>query len=1106
MRFLPVVFSFLIFFSCQLKEKQHVLFELISPEASGIDFQNRLIENEEFNIVEYLYYYNGGGVAIGDINNDGLSDIYLSANQQANKLYLNKGNFTFEDITDNAGVAALGNWKTGVSMIDVNADGWLDIYVCGVGSYKSFNGYNQLFINNGDLTFTERAKEFGLFFKGFSTQATFFDYDLDGDVDMYLANHSVHSQRTYGKLSLRYESDSLAGDRLYQNEFSQTGKTFFTDVTKSAGILSSQVGYGLSVGISDLNRDGYPDIYVSNDFNENDYVYINQQDGSFSQQSEVSLNHSSRFSMGNDVGDFNNDLWPDIVSLDMLPQDESVIKTSAGEDSYEVYNFKLKSGYGRQVSRNALQLSRGVNADQLLFTDIAPFAGVEATDWSWCPLLVDFDGDGWKDLFISNGIERRPNDLDYINFISDDSVQHVAQKDPLYLVRGMPEGKVSNFLYHNNGDLTFSDSTTAYGLSVEGISNGAAYADLDNDGDPDLVVNQLNANVLIYRNNSPASNFVKVKLQGDSLSGNRSGIGAKVILSQGVDEQIQEFFPVRGWCSSSDYALMFGLRKGEAPYKVTVVWPDGKISSAESSENNITISEKRTSGTFDYKKWNEYRPLLAAGERIDFVHRENEFNAFSREALMPHMESTEGPPLAKADINKDGLDDLFVGGAKGQRGEIFIQTIDGKFHRTTQADIERDALAEDVDAVFLDVENDGDQDLIVVSGGQEEMERTSSLEPRLYRNDGRGNFKRDGKAFTNIYLNASCVKPKDYDNDGDLDLFIGASVMPFLYGMSPVSMLLKNDGKGHFTLDPRWLGKSTFDNPTRVRPGLVKDAIWTDLNKDNLPDLILVGEWMPITILVQLENHKFSNVTESFGLQQSHGWWNTIAGDDFDGDGDIDFVVGNLGLNSRITASVDKPLKMYLGDFDSNGSSDHILVYYNGEDSYPFTSRDQLVKQIPPLKKKFLHYKDYRNVKLEDIVTPIQKGNSAEMRVNIFSSVYLNNEGSKFDISLLPTEAQFFPVFGLAIADVNEDGNKDILMVGNLSAVQPEYGAYDAGRGLVLVGDGSGNFESIGPRQSGFIMSGEGRDIEILNQPDQGEVLYVVSRNNDRVLSFKKVK
>lgn len=1091
----------LFLLSCKDEVKKTTLFKEIPSRESSVYFSNTLVEDDYFNIVEYLYFYNGGGVAIGDINGDSLPELFFTSNQGLNKLYLNKGNFKFQDITESASVAGNGNWNTGVTMADVNADGLLDIYVCGVGNYKKFNGYNELFINNGDLTFTERAEEYGLNFKGFSTQAGFFDYDLDGDLDMYLLNHSVHTQRSFGQVSLRHQHDSLAGDRLYKNQLIETGKTSFINVTSEAGILSSQIGYGLGLAFSDFNQDNYPDIYVSNDFHENDYLYINQKNGTFRMETAGSLPHTSRFSMGSDVADINNDLWSDVITLDMLPRDESVIKTSAGEDTYEVYKYKLKFGYGKQVSRNALQLNRGtIDSGKVMFSDIAQAAGIEATDWSWSPLAVDFDGDGWKDLFVSNGIVKRPNDLDYINYLSNDSS---GSQNSKVLISQMPEGRVSNYIFKNEKDLTFSNQTTLWGLLNPGFSNGAAYGDLDNDGDPDIVINRINESALLYRNQSDPGKFLKVSVQDNTKPGNRFAIGARVHVSYGGVEQMQEIQANRGWCSSSDMNLTFARLDSAKKATVIIEWPGGDVTSFESgSKHEVIIKSATNTVNVEHK---EPAHLMEPVNLFSVKHEEDDFNAFNRESLIPHMLSTQGPPAAVADCNGDGISDLFFGGGKNQEGAIFIQTGNGKFIKKITPDFITHKRAEDVDAVFTDVDNDGDVDLIVVSGGQEEINDKTLLNPRLYLNNGAGDFKFFPEAFLNIFLHASCVKPSDFDGDGDVDLFIGSSVMPFLYGMSPVSYLLENDGKGKFTPVVDWLGKSEFDNPTKVRPGMVKDAQWVDLNKDKLPDLILVGEWMPVTVLIQQPDHKFANATKEYGLAEVKGWWNTLEVADFDNDGDPDLIAGNFGLNSRIKVSVNKPLMMYLGDFDSNGGSDHILVYYNGENSYPFASRDQLVKQIPSLKKKFPNYKAYRDVKLEDIITPVQKGNSAVMHVTELRSVFLRNNNDRFSVEALPMEAQFFPVFDMLADDINHDGNMDVLLVGNLEATQPDFGAYDAGLGLLLLGDGMGNFKPIDPMSSGFVVKGEGRKIVPIKRVNSSTIDYVVTRNNDLVLSFQKV-
>ncbi len=1082
----------------QTENRSDTLFTKIPGRFSNITFNNTLEEDEHFNIIEYLYFYNGGGVSIGDINNDGLADIYFTKNQGHNALYLNEGNFKFKDITQAAGVQGAGNWTTGVTMADVNADGLLDIYVCGVGNYKNFTGFNQLFINNGDLTFTERSAEYGLHFQGFSTQAAFFDYDLDGDLDLYLLNHSVHSTRSYGKAELRHQVDSLAGDRLYQNQLAQTGVTSFINVTTSAGILSSQVGYGLGVGISDLNRDGYPDIYVSNDFHENDYLYINQKDGTFSETSATSLAHTSRFSMGNVIADLNNDLWPDVIATDMLPQDEAVIKTSAGEDSYEVYRYKLQFGYGKQVSRNTLQLNRGlIDSAGLIFSDIAQAAGIEATDWSWGPLAADFDGDERKDIFISNGIVKRPNDLDYISYLNSDSAQRKDGMDAATLVKQMPEGRVSNYIFKNEGDLVFRNKAFDWGLDEPGFSNGAAYGDLDNDGDLDLVINQINGEALVYKNNLDPEKYVKVKLEGFP-KGNTWAIGSKVTV-RSASTQTQELFPTRGWCSSSDYALTFAVPSAKHDsIPIAITWPDGAQQDTVVHSGIVTISYRPNTKPQVSPPGNGILKLYSL---THIAHEEDDFNAFNREQLIPHMLTTEGPAFAVGDINGDNLDDFFIGGAKGQAGRLFIQKADGSFYNLLINDFEKHKFSEDVDAAFFDADGDRDLDLIVVSGGHEAKDERDRLVPRLYLNNG-GVFKYAANAFEDIFVNASCVKVCDYDLDGDNDLFIGASVMPFLYGMSPVSFLLRNNGKGTFENVKNWLGNSEFNNPTRVRPGMVKDAVWTNLNGDQLPDLILVGEWMPITVLMQQPDHSFKNQTTEYGLNNTNGMWNTIEADDLNGDGKPDFVVGNLGLNSRIRASITKPLQMYLGDFDSNGGSDHILVYYNGDSSYPFPSRDQLLKQIPSLKKKFPTYKAYRDVRLEDIITPVQKGNSALMEIDELKSVLLLSGAESFRVVELPRDAQYFPIYAISIADIDQDKNKDILLTGNFSATQPDFGSYDAGVGLVLKGDGLGNFKALSPSESGFVTLGEGRSIKFL-RTKTSEKLILVARNNSTVLAFK---
>ncbi len=1084
--------------TCENKQVENHLFYKVPDSESGVQFENTLTNSEDFNIIEYLYFYNGGGVALGDINNDGLTDIYFSSNQQSNKLYLNKGNFRFHDITNTASAGGRGNWKTGVTMADVNGDGFLDIFICGVGNYKKFDGTNQLLINNGDLTFSDKTEEYGLTFKGFSTHASFFDYDNDGDLDMYLVNHSVHTRRSYGHASLRFQSDSLAGDRLYQNELIPRGKAHYKDVTIQAGILNSQIAYGLGVGISDVNLDGFLDIYVSNDFNENDYLYINQQNGTFKQELEKSIPHSSRFSMGNDIADINNDGFPDIVTLDMLPKDETIIKTTAGEDAYEIYEFRLRHGYHYQFSRNALQLNRGTDAENnLMFSDIAPIAGVEATDWSWAPLLADFDNDGTKDLFISNGIVGRPNDLDYINFISRDSAQLYLSDQQLF--EQMPSGKVPNFFFQNNGDLHFRDVSAEWIGNEQTLSNGAAYGDLDNDGDLDLVINNINQKAFLYRNdlNHEGTNYVKLKFEGQGA--NRYGVGTKVIVFAGNQKMMYEQIPSKGWLSSMDYVMHIGL--GElTPDSISVHWPDKRmqiIKKVELNRMRVLKQSEAVKSTTTVKDL-QNRPLLVEFKDIAFTHRENSYTAFSTERLIPHMLSTQGPKIAVGDVNGDKRDDFFVCGAAGQPGNIFLQDMDGKFSPTHQPALEADAAAEDVDAAFADVDGNGTIDLLVVGGGQEFSVNNKNLLPRLYLNDGNGNFTRALQNLPDLFVNASCIEPFDMDSDGDVDLFIGGRVVPGKYGIDPPSYLMQNNGKGIFAnvTEKILSAKTTL--------GMVTDAVWADIDRNQRPDLIVVGEWMPITVLLQNASGFFEDRTEAYGLLNTSGWWNTITSHDFDADGHIDFVVGNLGLNSRLKSSSDEPVSIVVGDIDNNNSLDQISTYYNQGKRYPFISRDQLVKQIPAMRRQFLKYSNFKDVKLDDIIDPSVQQRFVRKDAQMFASVFLKNNGDgKLIINPLPTDAQLFPIFSICVEDLDSDGNPDIIAVGNLDAVQPEFGRYDAGYGVVLMGDSKLNFTAMDAQRSGFVVRGQGRDIKTLVSKGEGK-LYLVTRNNESLKAFKQ--
>lgn len=876
----PAFIIFLsIYSSCKKKE---TLFTQLTPDATGIDFVNEINDTDSLNILDYIYFYNGGGAATGDINNDGLIDIYFTSNQGSNKLYLNKGNFHFEDITEKAGVKGTDSWKTGVTMADVNGDGLLDIYVCVVGKFMNFKGRNQLFINNGNLTFTEKAKEYNLDFEGFSTQATFFDYDKDGDLDMFLVNHSVHSTESYGDSSLRAIPNEVSGDKLLRNDHTPGGRKF-TEVTQSAGIYSSIIGYGLNVIVGDMNNDGWDDLYVSNDFHENDYYYVNNKNGTFTEMNQKAFGHESRFSMGSDIGDVNNDGWLDMITLDMLPEDQKVLKSSASDDPLDIYLFKLRFGYHHQYSRNCLQIN--VNAGKN-FSDIALTAGVAATDWSWAPLLADFDNDGHKDLFVSNGIVRRPNDLDYFKYVANDEIarnltnNRTADKNAL---QKMPDGKVHNYIFKGTDSLNFIDSSVKWGFEAPTFSNGAAYADLDNDGDLDLIVNNINAPAGIFRNNAEKllkNHFLDIELKGEGE--NTFGYGTKVVLKTDGKLQVNYITASRGFQSSVSPRLHFGLGKATEIDTVEIIWPDNRVQVL----TQVKTGQKLNVMQRDAKeKRSVILPLpetdtptlftdITDSIALPYKHRENSFTDFNVHPLIPHQLSTLGPKLAVADINGDGLDDFYVCGAKGEPGVLFRQTNDGKFISTNQTLFSAYSLSEEVNALFFDADGDNDPDLYVVCGGNEFFGDSRFLLDRLYLNDGKGNFTlSDG--LPKLYENKSVTVAADFDHDGDLDLFLGGRAVAQRYGEIPASYILINNGKGKFSI------ASENTAPGLQDIGMVTDALWTDINKDGWQDLVIVGEWMPVTIYKNSKG-KFKNSTNDYGLQHTTGWWMTVKAADLD--------------------------------------------------------------------------------------------------------------------------------------------------------------------------------------------------------------------------------
>lgn len=1044
--FLSLVF-FLLFVNCdhfQSKEKtsdSKTLFSLVPSGQSGINFVNQVQQDNSFNCVRYMYALNGGGVAVGDINNDGLQDIYFTSNQQSNKLYLNKGDFKFEDITESGNVADVGGWTTGTSMVDINNDGWLDIYVCKSASLDNDNlRRNKLFINQKDGTFSEEAAAYGLDNDGFSMQSYFFDYDKDGDLDMYLVNHRVDFQNT---LRLEQKENQKkypeTSDHLFRND-----GNFFTDVTVEAKLVNK--AWGLSASIGDYNNDGWPDIYVANDYIMPDFLYINNQDGTFSNQLNSRFGHISYNSMGSDFADINNDFLPDLMVLEMSAEDHVRSKENMPSMNTEGFEKIINAGYNRPYMANVLQLNNGNGS----FSDIGQLAGVSKTDWSWGPLIADFDNDGFKDVFITNGIDRNFSNQDYVRKVKSNMDKNIHMT-VLDVVNMMPSEKLANYSYKNNGDLTFTNTTESWGLDRKVNSNGVAYADLDNDGDLDLIVNNVSDIASIYKNNS-VGNFINIKLIGSSKNSN--AIGAKVKVFTDEKQQYQELYTNRGYQSCVTNVLNFGLGDESKVNKIEIVWDNGLISIAENSDANQTIefdikdaTSTAASAAENNKNFTQVDPLRLG---IDFIHQENVFNDFSKQVLLPQKLSQQGPALAVGDVNKDGFDDFYIGGAQGQSGKIYLQEQTGKFTVSPQTDFEKDKGFEDNGALFFDANDDGYLDLYVTSGGYELSENTPLLQDRLYLNAKNGKFVKSS-GLPKMFSCTKAVRAIDFDQDGDLDLAVGGHCVPGKYPLVPQSYFLRND-KGIFK------DVTATIAPEFAKIGIVNDFIFSDYDKDGDKDCIVAGEWMPITVLKNTNGHfKKANILQ---FKNSEGWWNTVAEVDIDKDGDLDYFFGNLGGNNKFHPSVEKPLHIYGNNFDNNTSYDMVLSKLYKGNLVPVRGKECSTQQNSFVSKKAPTFKSFALSNMSDIYGKKELQASYHKEVYQFKSGYaINNGKGVFEFKELPGTAQIGPTMSFAFADVNKDGFQDVMGVGGIYESEVETIRYDSNVGYILLGDSKGNLK-----------------------------------------------
>jgi hypothetical protein len=1088
--------AFIVLISC--KQKSTSVYEKLDPAETGINFANKLVYSDTLNVLDFEYLFNGGGVAVGDINNDSLPDIFFTGNMTSSRLYLNRGNWKFEDITKKAGVTTT-TWCNGVTMVDINQDGFKDIFIAISGTRKTpkQKRRNLLFINNGNSTFTESASAYGLAGIGHNIQTAFLDYDKDGDLDVYVLRNAFveYSRNRARPKSVKGESSTT--DQLFRNN----GNNTFTDVSAEAGILIE--GFGLGVQVCDINDDGWDDIFVSNDFITNDLLWINNHDGTFSNQAGKYFKHTTYNAMGNDIADFNNDGLVDLVEVDMLPEDNYRWKVTVMGNNYDEFQNSLRFGYEPQYMRNTLQLNNGNGT----FSDIGYLAGVEATDWSWSPLFADYDNDGLKDLFITNGYRQDITNLDFVKFSERTSrmgTPEANKKERLDMLARIPGISVHKYLYHNNGELTFTEVSNAWGLSSMAYSNGAAYADLDNDGDLDLIANNIDEPASLWKNsiinsgiNNDTANFLRIGFIGPAH--NREGIGTKVYLRSNGKLQYQYFTPFRGFLSTMEPYLHFGLANIRTIDSLQVIWPDGKIQVLQQVRANrllmLNYADAVPGVPKEKEKQNNVLPFspVSVSEAPDFTHSENDFADFKIQPLLPHMHSRNGPGISVSDVNGDGLEDFFVGGAVGQAGELFVQQHTGKFIKS--ASIHVDSLADSMGTLLFDADNDGDDDLYVVTGGTEERKQSPLYVDHLYLNDGTGKFKETSEAIPDLYQSGSCVIASDYDHDGDLDLFIGGRIVPGEYPLPADSYILRNDSDQkscHFT--------NVTDDvaPHLSRLGLVTAALWTDVDNDSWNDLLIVGEFMPVTLFKNIQGKSFEKIA-SPGLAHSSGWWNSLTGGDFDQDGDMDYIAGNLGLNSRYHGSLKEPLFVNASDYDKNGSIDPVLSLYINGSRQVAHSWDDLVKQMPPMRARFRTYAPYAEASFTKSFSTTEIQSSYEARGEWFESSYLENKGNgDFALVSLPIRTQIAPVYGALTHDYDNDGNLDALLIGNSQATEVSTGRYDASIGSFLKGDGKGHFTYIDCRNTGFMVDQDAKGLAMLVTPN-GSQLVLAGINNGKL-------